>query len=159
MRRVPIVLGPVTLVLAATSCRGSDGSDGVAERPQWGPLAVAEFAGGDQALIAGTMQITKGCVLLDVGDEAVLLVWPQTLTAWDSQDKAIAFVRPSGERVVFPNGDRVTFVGGGSSVNEDGLTVDDFLASVSWVSEPDGSCLMDSRWFVGDCMMDDAGEG
>ena len=96
----------------------------------------------------------RSCALLDERGESVLLVWPQLRTTWDSQDRAVVFVSPSGERVAFQSGDSVTFVGGGSSAEEDGLTVDDFLASVSWTTEPNRDCVADVRWFIGDLVTD-----
>lgn len=127
-----------------------DASEGPTRSPEWGPLAVAEFGGGDDALISGTIQITDRCVLLDEGGDAVLLVWPHEGTTWDSEEMAVELVGRSGERAVLQDGDQVSFGGGGSSVDEDGTTASDFLESVTWIAEPHRECVSDVRWFVGD---------
>lgn len=151
-RRLVLVLS-LGVMFAATSC-GGGATDEVSQGTQWGPLAVADSGYGPEALTAGTMRITDRCVLLDEGDESVLLVWPRARTTWGSQDGTVGFVTVSGERAVLRDGDRVTFVGGGSSMREGGIDVDEFLDSVDWVSEPDRDCVDDARWFVGDLVTD-----
>lgn len=159
-----VLAATAALLLAAAACTDDHrgelvSADSEEESPTvgdpWGPLAVVEApGGGDLALIAGTLKIDDNCVLLDEGGELVLLVWPQARTAWDSQDMAVVFTSLAGKRMVFQNGDRATFAGGGSSVDEDGNTVDDFLESVAWISEPNRDCVVDVRWFVSDVLTD-----
>lgn len=152
-RRIGLALG-LGLLLVATSCRGNGQSEEEAGSPQFGPLAVSDFVGGDQAVISGSIQITDDCVLLDERGESVLLVWPQGRTTWDNQEAAVLFVGPSGEQGTFRDGDAATFSGGGSSTDEDGTTAEDFLASVVWISEPNRNCLVDNRWFISDLVID-----
>lgn len=151
-RGLVLVLG-IGVLLAATSC-GGGATEGESPGTRWGPLAVADIENGPEALTAGIIQITDSCVLLDEGDESVLLVWPQARTTWRSQDGVVGFVTGSGERVVLRDGDRVTFGGGASSLREGGTTVDEFLDSVDWVSEPDRDCVGGERWFVGNVVTD-----
>jgi len=117
----------------------------------WGPLAVLSGeAGGTEALIAGTVRITDGCVVLSEQGADVLLLWPSEETIWNTETEAVSFETLGGAIVELRDGDRVSLAGGGSSVDEGGKSASEFLASVDWVSEPDASCVTDTRWFVND---------
>ncbi len=118
-------------------------------RRSLGTLAVADVTGGDEALAHGTIQIDDSCVLLDEQGELTLLVWPQSRTEWDAAAGVVVFTTTTGARVEVHHVDLVTLVGEGSSEAEDGFTADQFLDSVSWVSELDPGCVPESRWFVG----------
>lgn len=118
--------------------------------PDWGPLAVAEFTGEDEALITGTVRITDACALLDDGEERVLLVWPEPQVDWLSARNAIEFISESGVQTVLHDGDPVTLSGGGSAESEDGLARGDFLKSMAWVARPHPDCVVSSRWSIGD---------
>lgn len=148
----------VITTLVVTACGGGRGGSNEAadaattgDDRSWGPLAIVpppEASG--QALIAGTLKVTDECLLLDERGEDVLLVWPADRTRWNPESKTISFETSDGRTVTLADGDEVAFGGGGSSVEEDGLSAEDFVAGVEWVSEPAPSCVMDTRWFVGD---------
>ncbi|MGH9052685.1 MAG: hypothetical protein ACRDWX_06700 [Acidimicrobiia bacterium] len=117
----------------------------------WGPLAVEPLPeGSGAALIAGTLKVTEDCVILDEQGEDVLLVWPADRTSWNPESRTIAFETRDGQMVTLTDGDEVKFGGGGSSMEEDGLSAEAFVTSVKWVSQPQPSCVTDARWFVGD---------
>ena len=117
----------------------------------WGPLAVVSgAAGGDLALIAGTVRIADGCVLLNEQGADVLLVWPSESTLWNAETKVVSFETFDGGIVQLRDGDTVSLGGGGSSFEEGGQSAEEFLASVDWVAKPDASCVTDTRWFVND---------
>lgn len=120
---------------------------GEGERP-WGPLAVVQGAGGEEALIEGSLQVGDQCVLLDERGTDVLLVWPADRTSWDAESETITFLLPTGEIVILGDGDRVVLGGGGSSVEEDGKSAGEFVAGLDWVSPPAHECVADTRWFV-----------
>ena len=146
----------MTLVIAA--CGGDRGgsneaADAATTDParSWGPLAVEPPPEGSAtALIAGTLKVTDECVLLDERGEDALLVWPAHRTRWNPDSRTITFETGDGQAVTLADGDEVTFGGGGSSFEEDGLSGEDFVARIEWVSEPAPSCVMDTRWFVGE---------
>lgn len=152
--------GAVLLIVAA-SCQIGDSGGEPGTSSEWGPLAVSESSGyGGRARIAGTMRITEQCVLLlERGDEdeAVLLVWPSAHTNWDGEDMAVEFVSRSGQLTAFRDGDPAVFGGGGTFETENDQTVDEFLASVSWTSQPDRECVGDIRWFISDVGVEDVG--
>lgn len=149
--------GAALLIVAASCQIGDSGGEPEASR-EWGPLAVSESGHGGRALIAGTVRITEQCVLLEEqGDETALLVWPSAQTNWDGEDMAVEFVSRSGQPTAFRDGDPAVFGGGASSETEGGQTIDEFLASVSWVSQPDRECVGDIRWFISDVEVEDVG--
>jgi hypothetical protein len=111
---------------------------------------VAGGGSGDTALIEGVLVVTDQCVLLDERGEDVLLAWPADRTSWDPDSKTISFETTDGEAITLRAGDRVSFGGGGSNIEEDGQTAEDFVASLDWVAEPSRSCVVDTRWFVGE---------
>ena len=142
-------------VLLLISCAGLREETGVhsqlvarvGERP-WGPLAVVQGAGGEEALIAGSLQVGDRCVLLDERGTDVLLIWPADRTGWDAESETITFESTTGEVVILGDGDHVALGGGGSSVEEDGLSAGEFVAGLDWVSLPAPECVVDTRWFV-----------
>lgn len=89
----------------------------------WGPLAVTGGSrSGDEALISGTLRITDDCVLLDEGDDPVLLVWLEEQTEWDPLTETVRYGGGDGSIAVLGSGDTVSFGGGGSSESEGGMT-------------------------------------
>ena len=166
-RQFPGLFGLVLVVaLVAVSC-GTDAGVGElsasedtstvdqasTEAPEgvWGPLAVVSSGdGSDAALIAGTIRVSNGCVLLDEQGSDVLLVWPADRTSWDPVNEVVSIESLEGTTVELRDGDSVTFGGGGSSAAEGGQSAGEFLASVSWISEPELSCVTETRWFIGE---------
>lgn len=147
-----VTVGVAWLIRGGDGGQGVDGSvpDLPAPTP-WGPLAVVAGDGsGDLALIEGILKVSDECVLLHERGEDVLLVWPADRTSWDPDTKTINYESTDGAATTLRDGDLVTFGGGGSSVNEDGIGDEEFIASVDWVAEPAPSCVVDTRWFVGD---------
>lgn len=141
-----LLLMPLSLV----ACGDDDGVGGDSAEA-WGPLAVVSGPpSGDEALISGTLVVTDDCVTIrsGSGSEEALLVWPAEGTSWDSETRTIEY-SDDEERVEVSDGDRVAFGGGGSSTQEDGLRPAEWVDSVDWISQPDTSCPMDVRWFVG----------
>lgn len=146
------------LATAATSCGASDddGDGAAATQSDWGPLAVVESSGGgDDALINGTLDLVGDCYILDDGNERVLLVWPADRTAWNADDQTVAFESTDGSTATLGVGDEVSLGGGGNSVNEGGLSAQEWIGNVNWAAQPQESCVGDTRWFVGDVV--DAG--
>lgn len=114
----------------------------------WGPLAVVPGAGGEEALIEGSLRVGDRCVLLDERGEDVLLIWPADRTRWDADSGTITFESTGGEIVTLGDGDHVAFGGGGSSVEEGGQSAGEFVAGLDWVSPPAPECVLETRWFV-----------
>lgn len=115
----------------------------------WGPLAVVAGGGdGDEALIEGIIDISPGCVVLLERGERVLLVWPDSLTAWDAANETISFATGQLGLVSLGAGDKVRMSGGGSSASEGGPGAAAFLASINWIAPPPLACVTDTRWFV-----------
>lgn len=155
IRRPAIAL--ILAGLAVASCQSGeapgDPSSGATHSRDWGPLAVAESTGGDEALITGTVRITDACALLEEGEERVLLVWPEPHVDWLGARNAIQFASGSGDQIVLQDGETVTFSGGGSTESEDGLARDDFLESMVWVARPHPDCVASSRWSIADIVV------
>lgn len=129
----------------------------------WGPLAVVSgLPTGDEALLTGQLVVTESCVtLLHAGSdkEKILLVWPSEATTWNSASSTTGYTH-RGRAFEFSHGDELSVGGGGSSFAEDGLSSDQFVASIdNWVSEPEPSCVTDERWFVGDIGPNDETSG
>lgn len=117
----------------------------------WGPLAVVPPPeGSGTALIAGTLKVTEECVLLDERGEDVLLVWPADRTHWNPESRTIAFETSDGQMLTLSDGQEVKIGGGGSSMEEGGLSAEAFVTGLNWVSGPQRSCVTDGRWFVAD---------
>lgn len=115
----------------------------------WGPLAViAAPDGGGQALANGTLRVTADCVTVETSEENTLLVWPADRTQWDSDRRNVLFRTSSNDWVRLKSGDRVIVGGSGSSATETGITGDEWLARMDWISEPAKSCPMNTRWSV-----------
>ena len=105
---------------------------------------------GDGALIEGVLDVTGDCVLLDERGNDVLLVWPADRVGWDADAETVTFESTSGEVITLSHGDRVAFGGGGSSQQEGGQSAEQFVEGIEWVSRPDATCVVDTRWFVYD---------
>ncbi len=147
----------ISLLLIVPAC-GDDGSTDASADDTWGPLAVLSGPpSGDEALIAGSLQIAENCVTLEVAtDETVLLVWPSEGTTWNSESRVIEY-SDGGRTVELSHGEDVAFGGGGDSVEEGGLSPSEWVDSVhGWASEPDPSCPAEVRWFVGELSPGDA---
>lgn len=105
----------LVVVLVAVSCGAEDGvggqgaSEGTSNVGQlssgspeevWGSLAVVSGGdGSDAALIAGTIPVGGGCVLLDEQGSDVLLVWPSDRTSWDPVNEVVSFESLQGTTV------------------------------------------------------------
>ena len=143
-----VVLIAISLIAAA--CGDEEATD-QSPNETWGPLAVVSGPpSGDQALIAGSLQIAHDCVTLqEDGGELVLLVWPSHGTTWHPESRIIEY-SDGDQTVELSHGEDVAFGGGGDSLHEGGLSPSEWTDSVDgWASEPDPSCPADVRWFVG----------
>lgn len=133
-----------TTLLLATACESSSAPElDPTTVADWGPLAVAERASGDEALIGGTLSITESCVTIDDDDRELTVVWPAEATRWTGDDRTIHLVGTEGSETVFQHGEAVTL---GGSV---GATVGrETAVPVSWLAEPDPRCPGPPYWFV-----------
>lgn len=142
-------------VVALSACAGPTASDDpqqtqAGQTPEWGPLAVAPPPEGQgEALIHGTLQVTDECVLLKEQGDDVLLVWPADRTTWNPDARTVTFENPNGGTVTIEGGDDVRIGGGGSGVDEDGVSNEEYVSRREWVLSPKPSCVTDTRWGVG----------
>lgn len=153
VKSIVTTVAVVALVLSA--CGGQSDSDIAAQSEgggqEWGPVAVVPpQEGHGQALIHGTLRVTDDCVLLDEQGENALLVWPADRTTWNPEARTVTFENLDGEVVTVGDGDEVSMGGGGSSVDEGGVSNEEYISGREWVSPPDPSCASDVRWSVGD---------
>ena len=158
--RLRVSAASLVLLAIVTSCgadsQSIDALDGETVTPAevetgWGPLAViGGNRSGDQALISGTLRIADDCVLLDERGDMVLLVWPEEETEWEPVTGSVRYRAGDGSVAVLGEGEVVSFGGGGSSELEDGTMAEDFVSSVTWVSQPADHCIVGTRWFVGE---------
>lgn len=121
---------------------------------EWGPLAVLVFGGTDMARNEGVIRITDTCVFLNSQGEDILLLWPDVLTTWDAEQRAVVFERieglvRDGEPIVtVVDGDPVVLGGGagppGSALGEV------WIETVDWVAPPRPECVTPSTWGIGD---------
>ena len=129
-----VIVGGVAVVgFAVAACGLLPGTD-------WGPLAVVRDEVGPDALATGVVSIDGPCVHLDTGDRRLLLLWPDSPTAWHPAIEEISFERADGTSVSVGDGTRMS-VGGG----ETGVEGHD------WVAQPDAACG-DASWLVSDVM-------
>jgi hypothetical protein len=144
-----IVVG-VALVMVLLLSRNRD--DANQANLAWGPLAVVPRQDGQmQALTSGRLRITDTCVYLEEGgDEArkVTLVWSQSWTTWIPDRSEIGFNNRGRGFLTLRDGQILGFGGGGDSIDEGGLPGPIWLARTSWVSPPNPSCPIDTRWYV-----------
>ena len=118
----------------------------------WGPLAVLPPSQGQpQARTGGVLRITADCVLLEnlVG-RASLLAWPADRTTWDAEELAVVFESEDDGTLRLKDGDQIIVGGGGSLVEEGGLSGPEWIQSLEWVAKPAASCPLDARWTVSD---------
>jgi hypothetical protein len=116
----------------------------------WGPLAVARAGGGDTARTEGTLVITDTCVFLERRGTRELLVWPVDRTTWNPGTVSVSFQNPDGEVVTVRSGDRVVLGGGGWSEAEDGLSAEEWVATLDWAAPPAPNCVTEEKFFVSD---------
>lgn len=122
--------------------------------PTWGPLAVIPGPpSGLAALGHGTLVITDECVTIrssgpGAPDREALLVWPQEGTRWNPRSETIEY-SDGEETVELSDGEEFAFGGGGDTTTESGVEPAEWVESLDWISEPNPSCPMDDRWFVG----------
>lgn len=120
----------------------------------WGPLAVVgPQEGADSGRAEGILRIADACTYLEsrgVGGDLMLLVWPADRTKWSLEGRAVAFRNYDGSTSTARDGDHVVLGGGGDSEEESGVSGDEWVAQTSWVAPPSDSCLLGSRWYVGD---------
>jgi hypothetical protein len=103
---------------------------------------------GDQALLTGMLRVTETCVFMEAGGEPMVLVWHAPRTGWKAETREITFQNRDGTAFSFRDGIQVSFGGGGDSTAEGGVSPEDWLASIDWVSAPDPDCPLEVRWFV-----------
>ncbi len=112
----------IGLVVLATACGGSDPdiatSTGVQQpgdadpSPEWGPTAIAATAAPGTELIAGILEISDDCVVLNErGHRQVMLEWPKDRRGWNSDDRTIKFTTGAGPVIELRDQDRVTLSG------------------------------------------------
>ena len=129
-----VTFGVVAVVgFAVAACGLLPGTD-------WGPLAVVRDEVGPDALATGVLTIEGPCVHLVTGDRRLLLLWPESPTAWHPDIGEISFERANGTSVSVRDGTRLSAGGGETGV-----------AGHDWVAEPDASCG-DASWLVSDVM-------
>lgn len=157
--------GMAALTLAGllfTAC-GAGGDQPAAQTSEesWGPLAVFEASEGvvRTALIGGTLRLTEDCAFLDTWTEDMLLVWPDYRTTWNADERTVTLEDFSGDKGTAGDGDEIRVGGGGSAVDEGGAPGDEWVEGVDWVSAPDESCPIDSRWFVGEGLREVTAQG
>ncbi len=117
----------------------------------WGPLAVTAPQGGADTLRAeGTLRITDTCVYLEwPPGELTLLHWPADRTTWSEESRAITFENFDGSVVTVSDGDQVVLGGSGGGDGESGISGEEFVRQMDWVSPPASSCTLDRWWGVG----------
>lgn len=126
-------------------------SESVPGADTWGPLAVIPGeASADTALTRGTLRITDSCVFLEERGEPVLLLWPADRSIWDAEQRTITFANFDGTTATIGDGQPVALGGGGGSVAESGVSVEEWLAQMHWVARPAEECPLDPYWAVGD---------
>lgn len=121
--------------------------------------------GGDAAMLAGVLQVTDKCVVLETGnDSTVMLVWPSDQTRWDPRLRMITFQNADSEVRELRGGQAVSFGGSGRPVNPrrsgdpasiEGTSWDAFIASMEWEAQPDPTCDVEGSWSVGEVIPDD----
>jgi len=117
----------VTLTVSGGSPPGHD----------FGPLAVIEGLGGDDALGGtGCVRIDDRCVTMTLSNgETLLLVWHASEVRWDEEDREITFSSVRGsEPIKIRDGDIITV--GGAGLGNDVPVERDLL----WLSPPHESC-------------------
>lgn len=117
----------------------------------WGPLAVsAPQDGADTMRAEGTLRITDTCVYLERPPaELTLLSWPANRTTWSEESRAITFENFDGSTVTVIDGDQVVLGGSGGGDAEGGISGEEFVKQMDWVSPPASSCTVDRWWGVG----------
>ena len=142
---------PISSVTPTAPASEANGSPSPPKSDRFGPLAVVPATDGtDTARTEGTLRITDDCVFLEVGSEQELLIWPDARTEWDKDTEQISFTNFDGTVVRVGDATPVVLGGSGDSDAESGLVPGAWLANISWVKPPAGSCPLESRWFVGD---------
>lgn len=125
-------------------------STGPAQRQDeaWGPLAVADYEHGMEALIEGvTMRITDECVFMtsELLEQPRLLVWPASRTTWNEDTRSISLQNDDEETITVADGARVNMGGGASKIDN----FDKAEQYLDWVSKPSPTCRSDVVWVVG----------
>lgn len=117
----------------------------------WGPLAVtAPQDGADTLRAEGTLRITHTCVYLEwPPGEFTLLYWPANRTTWSGESRAVTFENFDGSVVTVSDGDQVVLGGSGGDDAEGGISGQEFVKQMDWVSPPASSCTLDRWWSVG----------
>lgn len=132
-------IGCLLLVAACGSVAGPLEAPSGADQ-DWGPLTAYEPFSIDPESLAGTIEISDGCVTLNErGHKRWTLAWPSDRTLWEAP--AIEFSSDGlGDSIALRDQDRVTIMGTEFS-NEH---------SVNWVIEPPEDCFSDAILLVSD---------
>jgi hypothetical protein len=146
----PTPPSPAPSIVAPLTSPSIAAPTGSASTVAWGPLAVVPPQdGADTARTEGILRITEACVFLEAAGGPVVLVWPADRTAWNADARTVGFTNFDGSRVSVADGIPVVVGGSGGSAEEDGVTVDAWLARTPWVARPADACPLDSWWAVG----------
>lgn len=137
----------VGLCLLVAACGVDSPQGGLAGEPtnvgsdDWGPMAVVDEHAGNGELVAGTLEVTSGCVILDErGHQRLVMAWPSDLSSWIEESGAIGFDSSTGERLVLQDQYRVSITG--TRVAEQ--------ASLDWVNAPRPDCVSGGVFLVSD---------
>lgn len=132
-----LVLGISCLLAVACGAVG----DALGGSDEWGPLAVVAEPMGDRELVAGTLEVSDECVILDErGHRRYLVAWPSDASSWEGGSRGIDFDSPSGGQLTVHDTNRVSVTG--AEVAE--------LSSVEWVNSPGSGCGADTVFVVSD---------
>jgi hypothetical protein len=149
----PTPPSPPPSIVAPVTSPSTTAPTGSASTVDWGPLAVVPPQdGADTARTEGILRITEACVFLDTAGGPVVLVWPADRTEWDAEARTVGFTNFDGRRARVADGVPVVVGGSGGSAQEDGVTVDAWLARTPWVARPAAACPLESWWAVGALM-------
>lgn len=127
---------------------GADGGQGGAREPDvWGPMSVVAEPMGDEELVAGTLEVSSDCVILDErGHRRFVVAWPAASSSWLEESHAVDFDSPTGDRLRLHDTYRVSITG--TAVPES--------SSVEWVNQPRSTCGADEvliAWDVTDVVV------
>lgn len=135
---------------AASSVAAASSEPPFAALNPWGPLAVIPPQdGSDTGRLEGTLRITEMCVVLMAGRDSYLLFWQADRTKWSPQLHTITFMNFDGTVVTVHDGQKVALGGGGDSSAESGISVQEWIRTMTWIAPPSLTCPLDLRWGVG----------
>ena len=142
MRNGRFLLMIAGLGLIAVACGAEGGQVGAPGKShEWGPRGVVAEPMGDDRLVAGTLEVSSDCTILDErGHQRFVLAWPAASSSWVEGSNAVAFDSSTGDRLTLRDTYRVTMTG--TAVAES--------SSVEWVNSPDSACVADDVFIASD---------